>query len=92
MSRGKGWPNATAAHSKANQATPIMEWWNGGHAPMLVIQGLDDLVTLPENGEILKRDNGDRVTLINIENAAHSMVHEKPKRVAEEILSFYSKF
>jgi pimeloyl-ACP methyl ester carboxylesterase len=92
ISSGRSWPNAITAHSKANQATPIKDWWNGGQAPMLVVQGLDDLIALPENGEILKREHDERVTLINIENAGHSIVHEKPKRVAEEIISFYSKF
>ena len=92
LSRGRSWLDAINAHSKANRVTPIMDWWNGGQAPLLVIQGLDDLMALPENGEILKRDNEDRVTLINIKKTAHSIVHEKPKQVAKEILSFFSKF
>ena len=32
MSGKKTWPEATQAQSKANQATPIIEWCNGGQA------------------------------------------------------------
>jgi pimeloyl-ACP methyl ester carboxylesterase len=83
---------AGEAHGKANRATPIMEWWNGGHAPMLVIQGLDDQSAVPENGWILKRDHGDRIKLVNIEKVGHFMIYEQPEKVAEEILSFLSSF
>ena len=92
MSGGRSWPKATAAHSKANRSTSVMDWWNGGQAPMLVIQGLDDLIAIPENGEILKRDNRERVKLINIERAGHSLVREKANQIAEEMISFFSNF
>ncbi|MHA2048832.1 MAG: alpha/beta fold hydrolase [Promethearchaeota archaeon] len=92
MRGGRSWPIATSAHSKANQITSVMEWWNGGTAPMLVIQGRDDLIAVPENGEILKKDNGERVTLVNIENAGHSLVREKPNQIADEMISFFSNF
>ena len=55
---------------------------------MLVIQGVDDLMAVPENGHILKRDNEDRVKLVNIEKAGHLMIYEQPNQVADEILSF----
>ena len=79
---------ATEAHGKANRATPIMEWWNGGKAPMLVIQGLDDQSAVPENGRILKEENVERVKLVNIENAGHFLIDEKPEMIAKEIDSF----
>jgi len=92
MRRGRSWPKTTAAHSKANQITPIMEWWNGGKAPMLVIQGLDDRIALPKNGEILKKDFGERVQLVNIEKAGHHMHTEQPKLITEKIIAFLSNF
>lgn len=88
----KTWPKAQQAHNKASQATPLMEWWNGGKAPMLVIQGLDDKSAVPENGRILKKDNKDRVKLVNIENTGHFMIYEQPKKVADEIISYLSGF
>ncbi|MCK4285774.1 MAG: alpha/beta hydrolase [Candidatus Lokiarchaeota archaeon] len=88
----KTWPKAQQAHNKASQATPLIEWWNGGKAPMLVIQGLDDTAAVPENGNILKRENEERVRLVSIENAGHFLIYEQPKQVAEEIISFLSGF
>jgi pimeloyl-ACP methyl ester carboxylesterase len=92
MKGSRTWPKATRSQSMANQATPIKEWWNGGHGPMLVIQGLDDRIAVPENGHILKRDHGERIKLVNIEKAGHLMVYEQPEQVAKEILSFLSNF
>ena len=88
----KTWSKANQAHLKANQATPLKEWWNGGHAPMVVIQGLDDLTAVPENGLILKRENVERVKLINIEKAGHFMIYEQPTKVSEEIITFLSSY
>jgi pimeloyl-ACP methyl ester carboxylesterase len=88
----KTWPIAQQAHNKASQATPLMEWWNGGEAPMLVIQGLDDKSAVPENGHILKREHSERVKLVDIENVGHFMIYEQPKKVAQEIISFLSDF
>ena len=79
---------ATEAHGKANRATPIMEWWNGGSAPILVIQGLDDQSAVPENGRILKEENGERVKLVNIDNAGHFLIYEQPERIVDEIITF----
>lgn len=78
--------------ARTTQTTPLMEWWNGGQVPILVIQGLDDKTAVPENGIILKKDNEERVTLVNIENSGHFMVYERPQQVAETIISFLSSF
>jgi pimeloyl-ACP methyl ester carboxylesterase len=88
----KTWPIAQQAHTKASQATPLMEWWNCGVAQMLVIQGLDDKSAVPENGHILKREHSERVNLVDIENVGHFMIYEQPQRVAKEIILFLSNF
>ena len=59
---------------------------------MLVIQGLDDKSAVPENGRILKEENGERVKLVNIEDAGHFMIYEQPQKIVEEIISFLSSF
>jgi pimeloyl-ACP methyl ester carboxylesterase len=94
LKRKENWQShekAAQAHNKANRATPVMEWWNAGKAPILVIQGLDDQTAVPENGRILKRDHGKRVKLVNFENVGHFMVHQQPKKVADEIISYLSR-
>ena len=40
------WPAAAAVQARANQATPLTDWWAGGTAPLLVVQGLDDRLAL----------------------------------------------
>ena len=52
-------PNAV--QSGVGRATSVDAWWAGGNAPLLVIQGLQDTVALPENGRLLKAEFGDRV-------------------------------
>jgi pimeloyl-ACP methyl ester carboxylesterase len=83
---------ANLAHNRANKATPVMDWWDAGKAPMLVIQGLDDQSALPENGRILKRDHGERVKLVNLENLGHFMIHQDPGKIAKEIILYLSNF
>ncbi|GAG04807.1 unnamed protein product, partial [marine sediment metagenome] len=83
---------AGRAHGKANRATLVMDWWNAGQAPMLVIQGLEDKTAIPENGHILKRENEQRVKLVNLEDVGHFMIYEQPQKIVEEIISFLSSF
>ena len=82
------WREAHAARSAANQATPLAEWWAGGIAPMLIVQGLDDKVAPPENGRRMLEEFGDRVTLIEIEEAGHVMGLERPLETANAIVEF----
>lgn len=84
----EGIPAFAAPLTAANAATPLDEWWHGGSAPMLVIQGLDDIVAPPENGRALKERLGDRVRLVEIPNAAHILLPEEPEVIAEAIISF----
>jgi pimeloyl-ACP methyl ester carboxylesterase len=40
-------PEVALAHSTAGRAVPVDYWWDAGDAPLLVIQGLDDVVAPP---------------------------------------------
>jgi pimeloyl-ACP methyl ester carboxylesterase len=63
-------------------------WWAGGRAPMLVIQGLQDTIALPENGRQLKAAFSNRVELVEIDGAGHALLPEKPEEIADAVLSF----
>ena len=63
-------------------------WWAGGRAPMLVVQGLQDTIALPENGRQLKAAFSDRVELIEIDGAGHALLPEKPEAIASAVLAF----
>lgn len=82
------WPLASRGHRRAGRATPLDEWWAGGSAPTLVIQGLEDEVAVPENGRRLARDHPDRVRLLELEGAGHHPLRDRPDRVIPAVLAF----
>ena len=86
----ESWPEAQASQAAAGRATRLEEWWPGGSAPVLVVQGLQDKVAPPGNGRDLKTNYPERVTLVEIDGAGHGIVVEKPVRIAEEATRFFS--
>jgi pimeloyl-ACP methyl ester carboxylesterase len=70
---------------------PLEAWWDGGKVPMLVLQGLYDVIAPPENGRSLKRDHPERVTLVEFEDLGHSMVRERTDLVVNAIVSWITK-
>jgi pimeloyl-ACP methyl ester carboxylesterase len=88
-----GWHPATVRmQGVANSATPVDDWWNaGGKVPILVIQGLQDRVALPENGRLLKAEAPDRVELIELDGAGHALLPERPVEIARAVTGFLRK-
>ena len=86
------WPKSIKANRIAGQATPVDEWWSGGEAPALVIQGKEDRCALPENGYLLKKEYGDRITVIDVENAAHALLPEQPELIAEVTINYLKDY
>jgi len=82
------WPDARKAQMTANQTTPVQEWWEAGGINMLIIQGADDRIAPVENGRDLKEQFGDRVSLIEIPDAGHGMILEKPEETAGAIIDY----
>lgn len=82
------WPEARQAQIQANRSTSLKQWWAGGSGPMLIIQGLDDKTAPPENGEQMKKEFGERITLVNLSNAGHLMGLEKPEDTVLTITAF----
>ena len=70
---------------------PLEAWGDGGKVPMLVLQGLYDVVAPPENGRLLKRDHPERVTLVEFEDLGHSMARERPDLVVNAIVSWTTR-
>jgi pimeloyl-ACP methyl ester carboxylesterase len=83
------WPNARKM--RASKPTPIEDWWSGGNAPIMVIQGLEDICALPDNGRALKEEFGDRITLIEIPNAAHALLSEQPTFIADNVIAYLNE-
>jgi len=77
-----------AGNIRGGPAASVEAWWAGGSAPLLVVQGLQDTVALPENGRLLKAEFGDRVQLTEVDQAGHALLPEQPDIVAANVLAF----
>ena len=71
----------------AVRRTPTDDWWSGGGAPMLVVQGLDDRIAPPANGRAL-RDERVNTTLIELDGAGHALLPEQPDAIGAAVLDF----
>jgi pimeloyl-ACP methyl ester carboxylesterase len=69
-------------------AIPIADYWSGGSAPMLVLQGSDDRICHRNNSRALRDEFPDRVKLVEIPQAGHLLVNEQPDAVAREVVAF----
>lgn len=82
-----GWSQELiAALHAAAAATDVADFWTAGRAPVLILQGLADVCAPVENGRMLKRDIGDRATLIELPGVGHAMPIEAPDEVAEVLI------
>jgi pimeloyl-ACP methyl ester carboxylesterase len=82
------WPAVHLAHLATSRNVPLEDWWSGGTAPLLVIQGLDDAPAPPGNGHALREQLGERVRVVDLPHAGHFMVLEQPEAVAGAVLEF----
>lgn len=83
-----GWyPAVAREQAQAAQRTQVDSWWEGGEAPLLVVQGLDDRLAPPENGRELaaRRPN---TRLVELSRAGHALLPEQPERVARSVIGF----
>jgi pimeloyl-ACP methyl ester carboxylesterase len=90
--QGLGRESVPAAPSETAPTIGVEAWRAGGSVPMLIIQGLQDTIALPENGRLLKAEFPDRVELIEIDGAGHALLPEAPKAIAEAIFTFLKRF
>lgn len=79
--------NVAAAQLSISDRTPMNEWARGGTAPMLILQGLEDKVAIPQNAINLATTRPS-TWLIGLANCGHNMVFEQPDEIAEHIVAF----
>jgi len=77
------WPQ-----SRATLATPREEWWSGGQAPILLLQGENDVIAPAENAVNMKKEFGRRVTVITVPKAGHALLPEQPGLIEKTVLGF----
>ena len=84
----EGWYFDVAKDQMAARGrTPTKEWWGGGSAPILVLQGAKDLIAVPENSERLAKEFPDRVRVIELPGIGHAMLPENPEMIASVLLN-----
>ena len=88
----QGWYfSVVAAQVAASRATPVSEWWGAGSAPVLVLQGAEDVIAVAENSRRLVADYPRRVTIVEIPKAGHAMLPEQPDRIVAVILAYLNR-
>ena len=85
-----GWYPATARQQMAAaQATTTETWWRAGTAPVLLVQPSEDPIAPAGNAEALRRDIGDRLSLVQLSHASHAILPEQPKAVAALLSAYF---
>jgi pimeloyl-ACP methyl ester carboxylesterase len=82
-------PQVAGIQRTAMSNTPIRDWWAPpGKMKYLVLQGADDQIAPPKNGELLKEELGTRVTLVSFPVGGHMLPVTEPKEAAAAVISF----
>lgn len=83
-----GWHQKTALlQTAAAERTDFKPLFNGGTAPALVVQGLQDKIAPVQNAFdfVTKRPNA---RLVAFPNMGHAMLPEQPKQIADAVIAF----
>jgi pimeloyl-ACP methyl ester carboxylesterase len=84
-----GWYRAVAeAQFHASQLTKRVDWWSAAAPHVLVIQGLQDQLAVPENGRRYVAEVAKHATLREIDGAGHALLPERPNAIAETLIPF----
>jgi pimeloyl-ACP methyl ester carboxylesterase len=84
--------NVRAAEIIARDATPQKEYYAAGNVPLLDIQGENDPYKPPSaRNELVEEFGAKRVTVVRVPNAAHAIIVEQPKAVADAVVAWSRK-
>ena len=87
-----GWMPTVARYQRgAVVRTDRAEWWDAVALRVLVVQALDDVIAVPENGRRYVADHPDCATLLEISGAGHAMLPERPSEIAAGVLEFLQR-
>lgn len=85
----RGWKATIARYQTAAvQRTNRDDWWDAVADPTLVIQGLQDVIAVPENGRRFQADHPDQTQLVEIDGAGHALVPEQPEAILAALVPF----
>jgi pimeloyl-ACP methyl ester carboxylesterase len=72
----------------AGRATRQSEWWVGGAAPLLDLQGALDPFKPRAMANEIRDEFGERATVAVIANASHALIPEQPAAVVDAIVAW----
>lgn len=85
------WPEAAELQRRATSGTAVEDWWGAGDSPVLVVVGAEDRISPPANGRDLVDTLGGRATLVEIAQAGHALLPERPAAVSAAVGEFLSR-
>ena len=84
-----GWyPTLAFAQAEAERHVPPEDLWGRLRRDVLIVQGEDDRIVVPENARMMADRFGALATLVSVPNAGHALLPEQPAAVAAAILSW----
>ena len=87
-----GWyRDVAAAQIEATERTKVEAWWSAGSAPILVLQPTQDILAPAENAEQLRKQEGDRVTVVYVDRAGHALLPEQPEAIARHVSEYLAR-
>jgi pimeloyl-ACP methyl ester carboxylesterase len=85
------YPAVDASQFAAGRATPQSEWWGGGSAPLLDLQGELDPFKPRSMANEMRDEFGGRATVKVIPNASHALIPEQPAAVVDAIVDWIGR-
>ena len=82
------WPEVDESQFAAGRATKQSEWWGGGTAPLLDLQGALDPFKPRAMMNEFRDEFGARATVVVIPNASHALIPEQPAAVVDAIVTW----
>jgi pimeloyl-ACP methyl ester carboxylesterase len=84
-----GWEQPVMqAYLAVAAATDTASWWTAGTAPVLIVQGAEDVSAPPANGHLLQAEIGARAVLVDLPGIGHAVGVEGPDAVARVVLRY----
>jgi pimeloyl-ACP methyl ester carboxylesterase len=86
-----GWDRDVALMQQGANSNNDIDFVEAGGKPILLLQAADDFIAPPEDaGRLLADLLGEQVTYVELENAGHALLPERPDAIADEIIAYYA--